>query len=221
LKVQLGVGRDDINYFSESLQTQADDEINHYRIQGEYDFQYNIGRINYGFSLNAALIDYESTQEDKNQWQRNDFGLGTFVNYKDYTLQYRYQDSEIDDDTPFYALLTHGGQLATTTSQVLTSHKVDPRVPLAWQTGFHFQQHNVEIDIEGFTVFYLQHEADKNDSLAAYGVEWNIAIAENITPLLDGLSIQAGFSIYEDKNTFNDLIEDENQSYLSVTYQFK
>ncbi len=221
LKVQLGVGRDDINYFSESLQTQADDEINHYRIQGEYDFQYNIGRINYGFSLDAALIDYESTQKDKHQWQRNDFGLGAFVNYKDYTLQYRYQDSEIDDDTPFYALLTHGGQLATTTSQVLTSHKVDPRVPLAWQTGFHFQQHNVEIDIEGFTVFYLQHEADENDSLAAYGVEWNIAIAENITPLLDGLSIQAGFSFYEERNTFTELIDDQNQSYLSVTYQFK
>ncbi len=221
LKVQLGVGRDDINYFSESLQTQADDEINHYRVQGEYDVQYNIGRINYGLSLNAALIDYESTQEGKHKWQRNDFGLGSFINYKDYTLQYRYQDSEVDDDTPFYALLTHGGQLATTTSQLLTSHKVDPRVPLAWQTGFHFQQHNVEVNIEGFTLFYLQHEADENDSLAAYGVEWNISIAENITPLIDGLSIQAGFSFYEERNTFTDLIDDQNQSYLSVTYQFK
>jgi len=221
LKVQLGVGRDEIDYFSESLQTQADDEINHYRMQGEYKFQDNIGRINYGFSLNAALIDYESTQQDKQTWQRNDFGLGAFVSHKDYALQYSYQDSEVDNDTPFYALLTQGGQLATTTSQVLTSHKVDPRVPLAWQTGFHFQQHNIEVEVEGFTFFYLQHEADDNDSLAAYGVEMNVSIAENMTPLLDGLTVQAGFSWYEDKNTFTDLVEDENQYYLSVTYQFK
>lgn len=140
---------------------------------------------------------------------------------KDYTLQYSYQDSEVDDDTPFYALLTHGGPLATTTSQVLTSHKVDPRLPLAWQTGFHFQQHNVEVEVEGFTLFYLQHEADDNDSLAAYGVEMNASMPENMTPLLDGLTVQAGFSWYEDKNTFTDLVEDQNQYYLSVTYQFK
>ena len=34
LKVQLGAGSDDVDYFSESLLTQADDEINHYRLQG-------------------------------------------------------------------------------------------------------------------------------------------------------------------------------------------
>lgn len=53
----------------------------------------------------------------------------------------------MDDDTPFDSLLTHGGQLASTTSQVLTSHKVDPIVPLTWQTGFHFKQHNVEVNL--------------------------------------------------------------------------
>jgi len=220
-KVQLGAGNDDIEYFSKSLLTQAQDEINHYRVQGQYAFNHNIGRINYGFSLNAALIDYESSQQEKYQWQRNDVGVGAFVSIENYALQYSYQDSQVDDDTPFYSLLTHGGQLATTTSQVLTSHKVDPRVPLAWQTGFHFKQHNVEVEVEGFTLFYLQHEADDNDSLAAYGVEMNVSMAENMTPLLDGLTLQAGFSWYEDKNTFTDLVEDENQYYLSVTYQFK
>jgi hypothetical protein len=221
LKVQLGAGSDDIEYLSESLLTQADDEINHYRVQGQYAFQHNIGRINYGFSLNAALIDYESSQQEKHKWQRNDFGVGAFVSKEDYILQYEYQDSEVDDDTPFYSLLTHGGQLATTTSQVLTSHKVDPRVPLAWQTGFHFKQHNVEVGAEGFTLFYLQHKADENDSLAAYGVELKISMKGNMTPLLDGLTLQAGFSWYEEKNTFTDLVEDQSQFYLSVTYQFK
>jgi len=221
LKVQLGVGHDDLNYFSKSLQIQAEDKISHYRVQGKYDFQQNLGRINYGFSLNAALIGYESAEEDKQKWQRNDFGLAAFVSHKDYKLQYHYQDSEVDNDTPLHALLTYGGQLATTTSQVLTSHKVDARVPLAWQTGFHFQQHNVEAGIENFTLFYLQHEVDQNDALAAYGVEWNILIADNMTPLLDGLSLQAGLSWYEERNMLTDLIENQNQHYLSVTYQFK
>jgi hypothetical protein len=221
LKVQLGVGTDDIEYFSDSLLAQADDEINHYRVQGQYDFQHNIGRINYGFSFNAALIDYESSKQEKHTWQRNDVGLGAFISIEDYALKYSYQDSEVDDNTPFYALLTQGGQLATTTSQVLTSHKVDPRVPLAWQTGFHFKQHNVEVDVNDFTLFYLQHEADKNDALAAYGIELKISMTGNMTPLLDGLTLLAGFSWYEEKNTFTDLIEDKSQFYLSGTYQFK
>ncbi|MBA6233233.1 MULTISPECIES: hypothetical protein [unclassified Colwellia] len=221
LKVQLGVGTDDIEYFSDSLLTQADDEINHYRVQGQYAFQHNIGRINYGFSFNAALIDYESSKQEKHTWQRNDVGLGAFISIEDYALKYSYQDSEVDDDTPFYALLTQGGQLATTTSQVLTSHKVDPRVPLAWQTGFHFKQHNVEVDVNDFTLFYLQHEADENDTLAAYGVELKISMTGNMTPLLDGLTLLAGFSWYEEQNTFTDLIEDQSQFYLSGTYQFK
>ena len=221
LKVQLGAGTDDIEYFSDSLLTQADDEINHYRVQGQYSFQNNVGRINYGFSLNAALIDYESSKQEKHTWQRNDYGLGAFISIEDYALKYSYQDSEVDDNTPFYALLTQGGQLTTTTSQVLTSHKVDPRMPLAWQTGFHFKQHNVGVDVEGFTLFYLQHEADDNDSLAAYGVELKISMTGNLTPLLDGLTVLAGFSWYEDKNTFTDLIEDQSQFYLSGTYQFK
>jgi hypothetical protein len=221
LKVQLGAGNDEIEYFSEILLTQAADEINHYRVQGQYAFQHSIGKINYGFSLNAALIDYESSQQEKHKWQRNDVGVGAFVSKEDYILQYEYQDSEVDDDTPFYSLLTHGGQLATTTSQVLTSHKVDSRVPLAWQTGFHFKQHNVEVGAEGFTLFYLQHKADDNDALAAYGVELKISMTENMTPLLDGFTLQAGFSRYEEKNTFTDLIEDQSQFYFSGTYQFK
>lgn len=221
LKVQLGAGIDDIDYFSDSLLTHADDEINHYGVQGQYAFQHNIGRINYGFSFNAALIDYESSKQEKHTWQRNDVGLGAFISIEDYALIYSYQDSEVDDDTPFYALLTHGGQLATTTSQVLTSHQVDPRVPLAWQTGFHFKQHNVEVDVEGFTLFYLQHEADDNGALAGYGVEFNTCISGNMTPLLDGLTVQAGFSWYEEKNIFTDLIEAQSQFYLSGTYQFK
>jgi hypothetical protein len=221
LKVQLGAGNDDIDYFSENLQAQADDEINHYRIQGKYEFQYNIGRINYGLSVNAAHIGYESSQEEKLKWQRNDYGLSAFMDYEDYDLQYRYQNSEVDDDTPFYSLLTHGGQLATTTSQVLTSHKVDPRAPLAWQTGFHFKQHNFEVNMEGFTLFYLQHEADDNDSLSAYGAEFTVLMSENKTPLLDGLSMQAGLSWFEEINVVTEREDNNSQFYLSVTYQFK
>ena len=80
---------------------------------------------------------------------------------------------------------------------------------------------NVEVDVKGFTLFYLQHEADDNDALAAYGVEMKVSMAENMTPLLDGLFVQGGFSWYEERNNFTDLVEDQNQFYLSVTYQFK
>jgi len=221
LKVQIGTGTDDVDYYSESLLAQADDEINHYRLQGKYDAQYYFGKINYGFSLNAAFIDYESQQDEKHSWKRNDYGLGAFASLNDYSLQYHYQDSEVDDDAPFYALLTHGGQLASTTSQVLNSHKADSRVPLAWQTGFHFQQHNIEVTNGGFSLFYLQHEADDNDSLAAYGVEMKVVMAGNMTPLLDGLTVQMGFSWYEEEDVLTNLVEDENQFYLTGTYQFK
>lgn len=221
LKVQLGAGTDDIEYFSESLLTQDSDEISHYRVQGQYNFQNSFSKINYGFSLNGALINYESSKQTKHNWQRNDYGLEAFLSFKDYALQYRYQDSEVDDDTPFYSLLTHGGQLASTTSQVLTSHKVDPRVPLAWQTGFHFKQHNVEIELEGITLFYLQHEADDNDALAAYGAELNVSMDGNMTPLLDGLTIKAGFSWYEERNVVTNIEDDNSQFYVSATYQFK
>ncbi len=221
LTMQFGMGSDEVDYASDNHMAELSDEVNHYRIQGKYAHHYNIGKVNVGFSLNAASIDYESDQQEKHTWQRNDYGLGAFASYDGYSLQYHYQDSKVDDDTPVYALLTHGGQLTTTTSQVLNSHKADSRVPLAWQTGFKFKQHNVEVGISGFTLFYLQNEADGNDSLSAYGAELKSIINGNMTPLLDGLTIQMGYSWYEEKNTFTNLIEEQNQLYVTATYQFK
>jgi hypothetical protein len=43
----------------------------------------------------------------------------------------------------------------------------------------------------------------------------------NMTPLLDGLTLQAGFSWYEERRVFTDMEENNTQLYLSVTYQFK
>ena len=219
LKVNIGTGTDEVNYFSKSLLIQARDEVDHFRFQTEYRHKYHFDKIDFGFSLNAAFIDYES--QEKFSWQRNDVGFGAFATLDDYSLKYNYQDSKLDDNTPFYALLTHGGQLATTTSQVLTSHKVDSRVPVAWQTGFHFKQHLVEADVNGFTLFYLQHKADDNDALAAYGAELKVSLGGNTSPLLDGLTVKAGFSWYEEKEALTHLIEQDRQFYLSATYQFK
>ena len=42
-----------------------------------------------------------------------------------------------------------------------------------------------------------------------------------MTPLLDGLALQAGFTWYEERRAFNDMEGNDTQLYLSVTYQFK
>jgi len=220
-KMQFGLGRDEANYFYANHNGELNDEINHYRLQGKYGHSFNLGKVDLGFSLNAAFIDYESGQQEKQRWQRNNYGLGAFVNHGGYSLQYHYQDSQVDENTPFYALLSQGGQLTTTTSQVLNSHQADSRVPLAWQTGFHFKQHNVEVDLHGLTLFYLKNEADENDSLAAYGVELKVNNERNMTPLIDGLTVQLGYSWYKEKNIITNIVEDESQLYVTATYQFK
>lgn len=221
LKMQFGLGRDDVDYSSVNQSGQLNDEVNHYRLQGEYGHHLNLGKVGLGFSLDTAYIDYESDKQDKKSWQRNDYGLGAFVNYGGYSLQYHYQDSKLDEDAPLSALLSQGGQLTTTTSQVLNSHQADSRVPLAWQTGFHFKQHNIEVDFNGITLFYLQNEADNNDALAAYGAELKVHNARNMTPLIDGLTVQLGYSWYEEKNVITNSVEDESQLYVTATYQFK
>jgi hypothetical protein len=220
-KMQFGLGRDEANYFSENQNDELSDEINHYRLQGEFGHGFNLGKVDLGFSLNAAFIDYESDQQEKQSWKRNNYGLGAFVNHGRYSFQYHYQDSKVDENTPFYALLSQGGQLTTTTSQVLNSHQADSRVPLAWQIGFHFKQHNVEVELHGLTLFYLKNEADDNDSLAAYGVELKVNNERNMTPLIDGLTVQLGYSWYEEKNIITNIVEDESQLYVTATYQFK
>jgi hypothetical protein len=221
LKIQLGGGTDEVDYFSKRFSAHAHDKINHYRLQGQFGYNHNIGKINYGFSFNALFVDYESDYQAKQSWQRSDYGLGFYLANSDYQVKYQYLDSEVDDNTPFYSLLTHGGQLTTTTSQLINSQKVNPRVPLAWQTGFHFKQHNVDVDVGGLTLFYLQNEVDDNDALAAYGAEFNATMNGNMTPLLDGLALKAGFSWYEERNMITDTEDVHNQFYLSVTYQFK
>jgi len=221
LKVHVGSGIDEVDYISKNLLVQTHDEINHYRLQGQFGYQHNIGKINYGFSLNAVFVDYESDYQTKKTWQRNDYGLGFYLANSDYKVKYQFLNSEVDDNTPFYSLLTHGGQLVTTKSQVLNNHKVDSRVPLAWQTGFHFEQHNVEIDLEGITLFYLQNKVDDKDALAAYGAELTTKMNGNMTPLLDGLTVKAGVSWYEERKINSNILDDNSQLYLSVTYQFK
>jgi hypothetical protein len=221
LKVQFGVGNDEVDYVQETLLAQTHDEINHYRLQGQFGYNNQLGKVNYGVSLNTAFVDYKSDYQTKHTWQRHDYGLGFYVSNNDYKINYHYLDSEVDDNTPLHSLLTYGGQLTTTTSQVLNSHKIDSRVPLVWQSGLHFQQHNIEVESEGFTFFYLQNKADDKDALAAYGAEFNILMDGNMTPLLDGLTLQAGFTWYEERRAINDMEGNGTQLYLSVTYQFK
>jgi len=189
-----------------------DDQISHYRLQGQYHFNDAMGKLNYGYGLSGVLIDYSG---DYQEWQRVDYGLSAFIGYGNSQLSYQYANNTLDDNAPSYQLLILGGQVTSATSQVVNHQMLDSRLPLAWQVGFEFEQHSMSLITSGVSLFYLNHKADDHDALSAYGLEMS-STADNMSPLFDGITVKAGFTWFETQ-----LKGSNNQYHLSVTYQFK
>ena len=206
VKLALGLGSEDTE------NAILADKINHYRLQGQYQFEDAIGKLSYGYALKGLLIDYSGDYQD---WQRVDYGMDLVVGYNNARLSYQYVNNELDDNAPLYQLLTLGGQISSANSQVANHKMLDAKLPFAWQTGYEFEQQKINLNVSGVDLFYLKHQADNNDALAAYGVQVSSSTLD-ISPLLDGITIQAGFTWYETA------IDNSNHQYhLSATYQFK
>ncbi|MCJ8319340.1 MAG: hypothetical protein MJK12_06885 [Colwellia sp.] len=198
---------------SEKVDTSLlDDQISHYRLQGQYHFADAMGKLNYGYDINGLLIDYSG---DYQNWQRVDYGFSAFLGYADTQLGYQYASNALDDNAPSYQLLMLGGQVTSATSQVANHQILDSRLPLAWQAGFEFEQHSMSLMTSGINLFYLNHKTDDLDALSAYGLEIS-SKADNMSPLFDGITVKAGFTWFETREK-----DSNNQYHLSVTYQFK
>jgi hypothetical protein len=206
LKAQFGLGAEQIS------QATYQDELSYYRMQGRYTGSYESGALSYGLSLGGLLTDYRG---DNDNWQRVDYDIAAKVRYKNSTLVYQYKQNEVDDNAPSYAQLVYGGQTTSASSQVVNSQMLDSRLPLAWQMGYLFEQHNISFYSDGAELYYLSHKTDKQDALAAYGFQINTGI-NHLSPLLDGLTIKLGFTWYE-----MPLGKKDNQYFLSLGYQFK
>ncbi len=206
VKFSVGLG-------SEKVETQLiDDQISHYRLQGQYSFDDATGKLSYGYDVKGLFIDYRGDFQD---WQRLDYGLRTFVGFADNRLSYQYLNKTLDDSAPSYQLLKLGGQITSATSQVVNHQMLDPRLPLAWQTGFEFEQHSVDLSTSSIGLFYLNHKTDSYDALSAYGLQVSSKV-DNISPLIDGVTVKAGYTWFETQ-----FDESNHQYHLSVTYQFK
>jgi hypothetical protein len=215
LQFQVGVGTDEVDFTEDDIN--SSDDISHTRLQSRYGYHTEIGKLQFGGGLTAALVEYQGDKED---WQRTDFGINGFLGYGKGALNYQYREAELDDNTPMHSLLNYGGMLSATSSQVMNSQMLNSRLPLNWQSGYKFKQHNVEANIKGVTFFYLDHTTDDNDSRNAYGIELSSGI-DNISPILDGLTIKAGYSWYESENALTASVDDEQQFYFTGSYQFK
>lgn len=202
----LGLGREKLD------NPLFDDQISHYRVQGKYQFDDAVGKLNYGYALKGLLIDYSGDYQD---WQRVDYGLRVFVGYGENNLSYDYLSNTLDDNAPSYQLLSLGGQITSASSQVANHQMLDSRLPLAWQTGLEFEQHSMNVITSGVNLFYLNHKTDDQSALSAYGVEIS-SRADNMSPLFDGVTIKTGFTWFETQTK-----NSNNQYHLSVTYQFK
>ncbi|WP_440876425.1 TolB family protein [Thalassotalea sp. PLHSN55] len=203
---KMGLGREKITTAT------IDDTLDSYRFESELDFLASYKKAFYGASFDAALIDY---QGDTSAWQRNDLLLGAFVGYSDYALRYQYQQFRLDDDAPEHALLSYGGQQSSAASQVKNAQLLDPRLPLAWQTGHEFSQHSASLGSGASQLFYLQHQSDQQETLDAYGIEFAEKLSD-VGPLLNGLTVKAGLTWYQTPAQ-----SDEQQFYFALSYLLK
>ncbi|WDE00657.1 TolB family protein [Thalassomonas actiniarum] len=184
----------------------------HYRLQGDFSFDDAIGKFHYGFGLNALAMDYHGDGQD---WQRFDYGLSTRAGYQDMHLGYAYRDHDLSGTIPGYGLLTFGGQLTSASSELAGKELLDSRFPLAWQSGFRFRQHRINMRFNSLDFFYLRHKTDQAKALSSYGLQMMTSV-DNTSALLDGLNLKFSVNWFE-----NQWHQDEDMMSLSLMYNFK
>ena len=172
----------------------SEDKVSHYRIESAFNQQRNIGSFNYGYRLNALLLNYEGEQQS---WQRVDYGLALVLGFSGAQFRYQLANKTLDDNAPNYALLNLGGQHTSASSQVTNHQELDPRLPSMWQQGLAFEKQSYELGFAQATLFYIKNRADDNRSQSAYGLQAK-TVMEDLSPLLDGLTVSSGVTWYDD-----------------------
>ncbi|WDE13405.1 TolB family protein [Thalassomonas haliotis] len=206
LRFSLGLGHEKIT------RAFTGHKLTHYRLQGDFAFDNAVGKFSYGFALNALAMDYHG---DGQGWQRFDYGLSTRAAYKDMHFGYGYRDHDLTGTTPGYGQLTFGGQLTSGSGELAGRQLLDSRFPLAWQSGFRFRQHRINMRFNGLDFFYLRHQTGEAKALAAYGLQMMTSV-DNTSALLDGLSLKFAVNWYENqRHKYEDLTS------LSLMYSFK
>jgi hypothetical protein len=171
----------------------SEDKVSHYRIASAFNQQRNIGSFNYGYRLNALLLNYAGEQQN---WQRIDYGLSVALGFSGAQFRYKLANKTLDDNAPNYALLNLGGQYTSASSQVTHHQELDPRLPSMWQQGLAFEQQSYALGFAQATLFYIKNRADDNRSQSAYGLQGE-TVMDDLSPLLDGLTVSSGVTWYD------------------------